>query len=182
MESSSEGLLIHELTRLSTDAASNNKRSSSPLLYEDSKKPRLSDDDMETSSRESRWSRYRDCTNLSTLTERSDDDEANNPDQVLEGYNVHVAAHKIPDLEAHVDKLAMELEEWSLVNLKEWRQKKACEDLSLMDIDDIPPGSSPTKRPSAVKAARQRQKAAKRKLMRALRHHETGEESMQEER
>lgn len=196
MESSSEGLLIHELTRLSTDAGSNNKRSSSPLLYEDSKKPRLSDDDMETSSRESRWSRYRDCTNLSTLTERSDDDEANNPDQVLEGYNVHVAphhrrtaplhqhiaAHEVPDLEEHIDKLAMELEEWSLVNLKEWRQKKACEDLSLMDIDDIPPGPSPTKRASAIKAARQRQKEAKRKLMRALRHHETGEESMQEER
>jgi hypothetical protein len=163
---SSEGILVHELTRLSTDT--NNKRPSSPLLYEESKRPRLSDadddDDMETSSRESRWSRYRDCTNLSTLTETSDSQQA---DSVLEGYNVHVSANQVPDLEEHIDKLAMKLEEWSLVNLKEWRRKKAAEEC--MDVDDDMSPASP-QRPNAAKAARQRQKAAKRNLMRALRH------------
>lgn len=160
---SSEGILVHELTRLSTDT--NNKRPSSPLLYEESKRPRLSDadDDMETSSRESRWSRYRDCTNLSTLTETSDSQQA---DSVLEGYNVHVSANQVPDLEEHIDKLAMKLEEWSLVNLKEWRRKKAAEEC--MDVD-VSPGS-PQRPDNAAKAARQRQKNAKRKLMRALRH------------
>jgi len=171
MESASEGLLVHELTRLSTDT-NHNKRSSSPLLYEESKKPRL-EDDMETSSRESRWSRYRDCTNLSTLTEQSDSQQAN-PEDVLEGYNVHVKANQVPDLEEHIDNLAMELEEWSLVNLKEWRQKQACE--NMMEID----AGSPQRPPNAAKAARQRQKAAKRKLMRALRHCEANDETMQD--
>ena len=167
MESSSERLLVHEKTRrLSTDGGARKKRSSpSPLLYDEPKKRRM-DDNVETSSRESRWSQYRDCLTLSTLTEASDSHD-NNPDTVLEGCNVHVAAHQVPDLEEHIDKLAMELEEWSLVNLKEWRQKKACE--NLMEVD----AAESSQRPNAVKAARQRQKAAKRKLMRALRHIET---------
>ena len=168
MESSSEGILVRELTRLSTRNDGTHKRSSSPLLYEESKRPRL-EDDMETSSRESRWSRYRDCTTLSTLTEASDSHE--NADDVLDGYNVHVAAHQVLDLEHHIDKLAMELEAWSLVNLKEWRQMKAIKDS--MDID----AGSPVK-PNPKKITLQRQKAAKRNLMRALRYHET--ESIQD--
>lgn len=169
--SSSEGAsLVHELTRLSTNSTTSqhhhNKRSPSPLLYnEDPKRRRLEDEIMETSSRESRWSCYRDCTNLSTLTEQSDD----HTKDLLEGCNgVHVAAHQVPDLEDHIDKLAMELEEWSLVNLKEWRQQQFG---NTMDVDGSP--SCPKGRSKA--AARNKQKAAKRKLMRVLRHHDTTE-------
>jgi predicted DNA-binding protein (UPF0251 family) len=88
----------------------------------------------------------------------------------LEGYNVHVAAHQVPDLEEHIDKLAMELEEWSLVNLKEWRQQQFGEN---MNVD------SPTKQRPSKEAVR-KQKAAKHNLMRALMHHKTSYEATEE--
>jgi hypothetical protein len=162
--SESSGLtLVHELTLLSTNV--NGKRSPPCSLYEESKRRRLlEEDDMETSSRDSRWSQYRDCTNLSTLTEQSDPPE---PTNVLEGCNLHVAAHQVSDLEEHIEKLAMELEEWSLVNLKEWRQQQFGDKMH-------------ETRQGRSREAVKKQMAAKRKLMRALRHHDTGYEAMEE--
>lgn len=167
-----EGILVHGLTRLSTASAhqhENHKRSSSPYASDDdestSKRPRLEETDVdmaETSSRESRWSQYRDFSNLSTITEASE--TQNNPDDAFEG--LHVSANQVSDLEEHIDKLAMELEEWSLVNLKEWRRKKAVE--QVMNNKE----GSPQRTINPLKAARQRQRAAKRNLMRALIHHD----------
>lgn len=170
--SSSEGFLVQELTKLST---MNNKRSPSPLSYEESKRPRLQEEDMETSSRESRWSRYRDCTNLSTLTEQSD--SADNDKLLEQEYNVHVAAHQVPDLEEHIEKLAKELEEWSLVNLKEWRHQQFGDSSTEAEDGDV---SSPCKERRSSKAAVRKQKVAKRNLMRVLRHHGISSEDMEE--
>jgi hypothetical protein len=172
MESSLEGILA--LRDVSTHERQERKRPSSPLYLSDissldSKRPRLGLNDDDDSSRESRWSQYRDCTNLSTLTEASETQP-----EVLPTYStfpiqhVIIAAPQVPDLEKHIDNLTVQLEAWSLVSLKEWRQKQD-EDTMQDDVSSTP--SSRT---------RQRQKAAKRKLMRTLRrNHE--KQSMQEE-
>jgi ribosomal protein S21 len=61
----------------------------------------------------------------------------------------------------------MELEEWSLVNLKEWRQQQFGDKMH-------------ETRQGRSREAVKKQRAAKRKLMRALRHHDTGYEAMEE--
>jgi hypothetical protein len=157
MESSSEGILsLREITM-----HNERKRPSSPLYLSDissldSKRPRLDDDDDE-SSKASRWSQYRDCSNLSTLTEASD----TQPELPQEGTSVSscvISAPQVPNLEKHIDNLLVQLEAWSLVCLKEWRQKQ--DEDTMMNVEDESTPSDMT---------RQRQKAAKRKLMRTLR-------------
>lgn len=156
MESLSEGILsLREIT-----THNERKRQSSPLYLSDissldSKRPRLDDDD--ESSKASRWSQYRDCSNLSTLTEASD----TQPELPQEGTSVNsyvISAPQVPNLEKHIDNLLVQLEAWSLVCLKEWRQKQDVD--TMMDVEDE---STPSR------TTRQRQKAAKRKLMRTLR-------------
>jgi hypothetical protein len=75
----------------------------------------------------------------------------------------------VPDLETHIDNLAVQLEAWSLVSLKEWRQKQQDEDT----MEDVVVSTS------SISTTRQRQKNAMRKLMRTLR--QKHEETMQED-
>lgn len=168
MESSSEGILA--LRDWTTHEQRERKRPSSPLYLSDissldSKRPRLELNDDDESSRESRWSQYRDCTILSTLTEASET-QPDLPTSTFPIQQVVIAAPQVPDLETHIDNLAAQLEAWSLVSLKEWRQKQQDEDT----MEDVSTPSSTT---------RQRQKVAMRKLMRTLRRQH--EETMQED-
>jgi hypothetical protein len=159
MECSSEGILaLRDLT--THEQQHERKRPSSPLYLSDissldSKRPRLELNDDE-SSRESRWSQFRDCANLSTLTEASET-QPDLPPELQTTFpiqHVIIAAPQVPDLEKHIDNLAVQLEAWSLVSLKEWRQKQ--------DGDTMEDVATPS-------SSRQRQKAAQRKLMRTLR-------------